>query len=313
MQPSCTLCRRRKVKCDRNIPCANCVRAHADCIPSSNPHTPRGRLGGRKRQANEKLLERISNLEGLVQKVSGQSEQRRTSAEHSHVPPPAFAPVQPSINDGANAESQAEHQPLDQHPAPYFQHYLASSFWTALSEEISGLRGVLSNDEDGIDVEQRHGPDHTHSPASTTDSDFLLSPATSASLETSLTPHQMFVFCNVYLHNVDPVFKVLHAPSLRKYMQEGSPTLDCSPGNRGLEALKMAICYAAAVSMTDAECRHRLGEARTMLVATYRAGTERALGRADFLNSMEISTLQALTIYLARPPLAFLRIMIVCL
>ncbi|KAL9013317.1 MAG: hypothetical protein Q9173_001989 [Seirophora scorigena] len=307
MQPSCTLCRRRKVKCDRNLPCANCVRAQADCIPSSNAHTPRGRLGGRKRQANQKLLERISNLEGLVQKVSGQSEERRTSVCDSLVPPPAFAPVQPSINDQANAETKAEHQhqPLDQDHAPHFQHYLASSFWTALSEEISGLRGVLSPDEDGIDMEQRLGPDHPHSPASATDSDFLLSPATSASPETSLTPHQMFVFCNVFLHNVDPVFKVLHAPSLRRYMQEGSPTLDCSPGNRGLEALKMAICYAAAVSMTDAECRHQLGETRTMLVATYRAGTERALGRADFLNSMELSTLQALTIYLARPPLAF--------
>ena len=98
--------------------------------------------------------------------------------------------------------------------------------------------------------------------------------------------------------NVDPVFEVFHAPSLRRYLQEGAAELDCSPGPRGREAVKFAVCYAATVSMTAEECRHKLGEDKALLMARYRAGTESTLAKADFLNIEEMSTLQALTIYL---------------
>ena len=110
--------------------------------------------------------------------------------------------------------------------------------------------------------------------------------------------HQVYTFCDIYLANVNPIFKVLHGPSLRKYLQENAAELDCSPGHGGLEALKFAIYYAAVTSMDDGECRHRIGENRTILLARYRAGTELALAKADFINTVEMSTLQALAIYL---------------
>ena len=85
---------------------------------------------------------------------------------------------------------------------------------------------------------------------------------------------------------------------MRRYLQEGAAELDCSPGPRGLEALRLAICYAAILSLTDEECRTRIGEDRVALMAKYRAGTELALAKADFVNTIEMSTLQAMAIYL---------------
>jgi len=50
--------------------------------------------------------------------------------------------------------------------------------------------------------------------------------------------------------------------------------------------------------MTDEECKYRNGENKVVLMAKYRAGTELALAKADLVNAVEMSTLQAMTIYL---------------
>ncbi|XXH05440.1 hypothetical protein Hte_011867 [Hypoxylon texense] len=57
---ACALCQQRKVKCDRKFPCANCVRAGAQCVPTSAPR-PR-----RRRFPERELLDRIRHYEGLL-------------------------------------------------------------------------------------------------------------------------------------------------------------------------------------------------------------------------------------------------------
>ncbi len=68
--PSCTLCRRRKIKCDRANPCSHCLRAGAVCVSSVPSGAPRGREGGRRRVDSE-LLDRIAKLESLVKHIEG--------------------------------------------------------------------------------------------------------------------------------------------------------------------------------------------------------------------------------------------------
>lgn len=59
---SCVLCQQRKVRCDRNKPCANCVKAGAECrvIP---PQPPRRR---RKKLQEKDLLDRLRKYETLL-------------------------------------------------------------------------------------------------------------------------------------------------------------------------------------------------------------------------------------------------------
>lgn len=59
---SCVLCQQRKVRCDRNKPCANCVKAGAECrvIP---PQPPRRR---KKRLQEKDLLDRLRKYESLL-------------------------------------------------------------------------------------------------------------------------------------------------------------------------------------------------------------------------------------------------------
>jgi hypothetical protein len=117
----------------------------------------------------------------------------------------------------------------------------------------------------------------------------------------SLTPptrSQVQSLHESFLTNVDPAVKILHGPSLRRYFVEQTGELECSPGPKGWHALEFAIYYASTTSLTPDECLQRLGEEKDVLLLRFRSSTEIALVRADFINTEEISTLQALLLYL---------------
>lgn len=59
---SCVLCQQRKVRCDKNKPCSNCVKAGVDCrvVP---PAPPRRR---KKRLQERDLIERLKKYEDLL-------------------------------------------------------------------------------------------------------------------------------------------------------------------------------------------------------------------------------------------------------
>ena len=292
--PSCTLCRRRKIKCDRIFPCSGCVRAGVECVPVIRSKLPRGRRGGREPRANGVLLERIIKLESLVKNIEAQDERLLEKDQANRA------------NDFDDPRREGEYTTVPGKPSTEpLNKYLGTPFWVTLSQEISGLREVLdnsSNDEDDVEDDHDSAPNSSAQweQQHTSHSGFLISSNPSIPIIVRPTRHQMYIFCDSYLANVDPVFKVLHAPSLRKHLQEGSTELDCSPGPGGLDALRFSIYYAATISMSDGECRHRIGEDRHLLLARYRAATELALAQADFVNTVELSTLQALAIYLVR-------------
>lgn len=58
---ACELCQSRKVKCDRNFPCKNCIKSGAQCV-QSHPG-PRQR---RRRFPERDLLKQISRYEDLL-------------------------------------------------------------------------------------------------------------------------------------------------------------------------------------------------------------------------------------------------------
>ena len=59
---ACVLCQKRKVKCDRRFPCANCLRVGVQCVPAI-ALTTRQR---RRRFSERELLERLQDYEKLL-------------------------------------------------------------------------------------------------------------------------------------------------------------------------------------------------------------------------------------------------------
>lgn len=64
---SCKTCRRRKVKCDKKQPCANCHKAQERC-----EFPPAGRAPRRsKKHENFEVAARLRRLEGMMQELGG--------------------------------------------------------------------------------------------------------------------------------------------------------------------------------------------------------------------------------------------------
>ncbi|EFX01037.1 c6 zinc finger domain containing protein [Grosmannia clavigera kw1407] len=114
---SCVTCRRRKVRCDKHMPCSNCRRALIPCIfpaPERAPRRPRRKDPSalRPHQSTEReieLLKRLRKLEGIVEELSGQVELEATKQHSSNGgSPEAINGTQGSIVGGMNGSSCAD-------------------------------------------------------------------------------------------------------------------------------------------------------------------------------------------------------------
>ena len=59
---SCVTCRRRKVRCNKENPCSNCVRAGIECVFPGPGRAPRRS----RKPPDAELLARLKRLEGVV-------------------------------------------------------------------------------------------------------------------------------------------------------------------------------------------------------------------------------------------------------
>ena len=114
----------------------------------------------------------------------------------------------------------------------------------------------------------------------------------SAVVETLLT---------TYFTNVDLIFKVVHAPCIRAHLLEGVPYLGHRPGDPAVTALSFAMYYATIATLTEEFCQSELGESKAALRSKFRFGVEASLAQADFINSGNITCLQAFVLLLVRP------------
>ncbi|KAF2854090.1 putative Zn(II)2Cys6 transcription factor-like protein [Plenodomus tracheiphilus IPT5] len=62
--PACDLCHARKVKCDRQEPCSNCVATKAECLRNRHKRAPRPKV--RTDEKIQALVQRLSSLENSV-------------------------------------------------------------------------------------------------------------------------------------------------------------------------------------------------------------------------------------------------------
>ena len=95
--------------------------------------------------------------------------------------------------------------------------------------------------------------------------------------------------------------KVLHIPTLSRYVEEASAQIDDIHNNRSTEALLFAMYYAAVTTMTPGDCLNYFQENRGVLLDRYRSATEYAFANANILVSSDLVTLQALVIFLVSP------------
>ena len=110
----------------------------------------------------------------------------------------------------------------------------------------------------------------------------------------------VFRLWQIYLDRVNPLTKVIHVPTLQPYMAEA--TSGCQGLPKSIEALLFAIYLMATVSMSAEECQGLLGYSKEDALQRFSAGVRIALIRTNFLKSHDLTTLQALVIFLVWKP-----------
>jgi hypothetical protein len=111
-------------------------------------------------------------------------------------------------------------------------------------------------------------------------------------------PVHIFKLWQIFLDNVNPLSKVVHAPTVQYQILEATGNL--GKISKGVECLMFAIYAAAINSLDDSECQSVLGEPKATAMIKYFLATQQALIRAGLLYSSDLVVLQAFTLFLVR-------------
>ena len=102
-----------------------------------------------------------------------------------------------------------------------------------------------------------------------------------------------------YTEAVSPLAHVLHLPSFNRLFDRFWLNIELgSPNQNSCAALILAVCMAAAASVSPLQAKSQFGITKEDLFLRLQNATERALLRANWAKTSNIRTLQALTIYL---------------
>lgn len=284
---ACQACQRKKIKCDRTYPCGQCTRSNLHCSPSTRKQ--RARHAG-KRGVDSELKNRISKLESLVESLSGEV----TTSQPSTGSDPTANELTPPKDTSGSAS------------VPSMRKYVASPFWSSLTSEVQALRDALEEDEPDVDSPESAPQEQLPASASelNIEYDLIVCP-----------PGRIYVMpggfvepngevarkiLDAYLTNVEPIYRLFHAPTLNSFMRDGSSYLGQPWDAPGNQALKRAVWMAGVNSLSDKECLEITGQGRIDALNHYKRLVGISLAQADLVNTTDLATLQAFVTYLVK-------------
>ncbi|KAJ5823202.1 Transcription factor [Penicillium robsamsonii] len=326
---SCVVCRSRKVRCDKRAPCSNCRRANIACVlpPTDRPprwarHLDRLNNAVSKLQASqepepvaEDLMEKLHNLEGLVQELRMQLQQAKSVANSAAEGSSGVGSPESSAHDRQSNPSSISTTNLQNKFGRLVlqdssrSRYVSSGFWSRVNDELDGLRADVSGlplgesdtsaDEASPEMtpftqelertpSERHGFLFGHN----------LGRFSSNLTELHPLPSQIPFILDVFSENVNVIFQIVHLPTVKNMVRDwrGRDMKGLTPAN---EALMFSIYYAAITSMEEEDIMLNFGASKAELNLKYRHGLEHALARADFLNVPDFVLVQAFAIFLS--------------
>ncbi|KAJ5611252.1 hypothetical protein N7510_007971 [Penicillium lagena] len=270
---SCVLCQQRKVRCDQQKPCSNCVRAQVEC--KIVPLQPARR---RKKKLHEReLIERLKKCEALL-------------AQHGV----DFDSVEDNREDTVDIDIDQEQLKTSPEASTRAAERNSKSEDTRRSYRTTYDLLQNSSDEE-IDPPSIH---HAFDKMFTDTGSFPFGVGGSQRSITHLHPSavQIFQLWQIYITNVNSLLKINHVPTLQK--QVIGAIADISKASRPLEALMFSIYLISSKSMTDEETQATFGAAKHTLLAQYGEATQQALVNASFMKSNDLMVLQAYFLYL---------------
>ncbi|CAI7619503.1 unnamed protein product [Penicillium discolor] len=303
---TCEACRQRKVKCDKSSPCTSCQRLGLVCVPVERARLPRGRTRKPERivGSDKELSERVARLEKLLEKVANEREDELQIA--STVPVPTYSYTQQqSAAEASNAGPNIRQDQNDNLPATGQPHlprpstaYVGGPFWEDIMQQTQELRSVLEGRLENEDHAVKDSAFGFGTSLVSSESPESTSNSPQATSRLNLQPHIWHRLCDIFFRNVDPLFKILHRPSLQAFIKDGKPYLDYEQDHQAPVTLAWAISLCAVCTLEEVECQSIFNTTKKIVVAEFQRETESALAKADFVTTNDLTVLQAYIISL---------------
>ncbi|KAL6703428.1 hypothetical protein ACN47E_009687 [Coniothyrium glycines] len=294
---ACVLCQRRKVKCDRRFPCANCTKAGAHCVSAAL--LPRQR---RRRFPEKELLERLRHYESLLRQHHVTFEplhaEQSSAEDQKQDSPKGHGRVTDHISS-SNLEHPGEDDEDDE------AKFRPKNFWHAMNQ-----RSQHSDNDDSNESDIELGSENTlyvlrermvrtawNEMYARNEHLLFCQPNMTIELG-SIHPSQALIFklWQTYLDNVNPLLKVTHVPTLQARLIDA--IADVTKIQPPLEALMFAIYCVAVFSLDQEQCWSMFGTPRHDVLRAYQLGAREALIKCEFLKTTDLDCLTALHLYL---------------
>ncbi|KUI54831.1 hypothetical protein VP1G_02149 [Cytospora mali] len=281
---SCVLCQQRKVRCDKQKPCANCIKAGVGCKVVA-PQPPRRR---KKKPQERELIDRLRKYEALLSQHGVDFEPIGQNLKPSDPAIDDVDEIEHGIESLKTSPSSTGHDggPGDKHPFrwfPFYKDYKATDSQVRESSDSGSDGPIIHHAFDKMFDGQDGFP-------------FVIGGSTTSVTEFHPPGVQVLQLWQIYLDNVNPLLKITHTPTIQGQLVEAAanPAKIAKP----LEALMFSIYFIAITSMTDDEVQNTFKEDRNRLLSKYHHGTQQALINAGFMRSPDLVVLQAYVMYL---------------
>ncbi|KAJ5959535.1 uncharacterized protein N7479_006685 [Penicillium vulpinum] len=303
---TCEACRQRKVKCDKSSPCASCQRLGLVCVSVERARLPRGRTRRPERivGSDKELSERVARLENLLKIVANERGGESQLVPTVRTPASSYT-KQNSVAEASNAGPEILQDQNDRLPSANQPHlprpstaYMGGSFWEDIMQQTQELRSVLEGRLENGDHSVRNSLSGFGTSLVSSESPDSSSNSPQANRPINLPPQIRHRLCDFFFCNVDPLFKILHRPSLQAFIKDGKPYLDYEQDAQAPATLASAIYLCAVCSLDEAECQAMFNTSKKAIIAEFQKEAELALSRADFVTTNDLTVLQAYIISL---------------
>lgn len=232
--PSCHECRRRKIKCDRSIPCSYCVKTRIQCVyPDSALES------GTADQSHEYVLDRIEGiekkLESLEQGISDIKQFLQSNMSTTFRQDHGSRKRKASEFDGfsfVNVE-------LNDTPA------------LDLSPDLSSFLEVRH-------VGEKQSENSNKVPA------FLSTGSLPALSSLHPSPGMVVFMMQKFIDTVDPLLKLLHMPTTQRQIINATRALDRVEPHT--ECIMFAVYFVTIVGMPPEDCQSLFSERKEVLL-----------------------------------------------
>ncbi|CAI7588340.1 unnamed protein product [Penicillium crustosum] len=287
MRFNCQACVRKKTKCDKTVPaCSSCRKAKLQCVYQDPPSRKRQRSSFE--DVHEQLLryERILRDNNLLHTASvstpySQKTEASAISTRNPTPKPDSQPTGSGKLLSADGKSR------------YHDSVLLDAEEGDLCEVSDSDLGDNHREDTGADESTPMGL--LGALAAQTISGSIL--GSTQSITGQHPDHEEATkLWNAYVHDVEPLCKVLHSPTVAKIVDTVSK--QPSVASKSDECLLFVIYYFAVFSMSDADCVQEFNQPRSYLMSKYRTAAHQALINASWLKTTSMPVLQAYTLFL---------------